>query len=42
MNPYKTYVREDQLFLALYGSTIIQSWLFLKNIKNLFDFLINT
>ncbi len=32
--PYKTYVREDQLFLALYGSTIIQSQLFLKNIKN--------
>ncbi len=32
--PYKTYVRDDQLFLALYGSTIIQSRLFLKNIKN--------
>ncbi len=32
--PYKTYVQEDQLFLALYGSTIIQSRLFLKNIKN--------
>ncbi len=32
--PYKTYVREDQLFLALYGSTIIQPRLFLKNIKN--------
>ncbi len=25
MIPYKTYLREDQLFLALYGSTIIQS-----------------
>ena len=34
MIPYKIYVREDQLFLALYGSTIIQSQLFLKNIKN--------
>ena len=34
MIPYKTYVQEDQLFLALYGSTIIQSQLFLKNIKN--------
>ncbi len=33
--PYKTYVQEDQLFLALYGSTTIQSLLFLKNIKNL-------
>ncbi len=33
--PYKTYVREDQLFLALYGSTIIQT-------RNLFLFLINT
>ncbi len=32
--PYKTYIWEDQLFLALYGSTIIQSWLFLKKIKN--------
>ncbi len=32
--PYKTYVQEDQLFLALYGSTTIQSLLFLKNIKN--------
>jgi hypothetical protein len=32
--PYKTYVWEDQLFLALYGSTIIHSQLFLKNIKN--------
>ncbi len=31
---YKTNVREDQLFLALYGSTIIQSRLFLKNIEN--------
>jgi hypothetical protein len=31
--PYKTYVREDHLFLALYGSTTIQSWLFLKNVK---------
>ncbi len=34
MIPYKTYVREDQLFLALYGSKTIQSRLFLKNIKN--------
>ncbi len=34
MIPYITYVQEDQLFLALYGSTIIQSWLFLKNIEN--------
>ncbi len=34
MIPYKTYVREDQLFLALYGSTTIQSRLFLKNINN--------
>ncbi len=34
MIPYKTYVQEDQLFLALYGSTIIQSRFFLKNIKN--------
>ncbi len=32
--PYKTYVWKDQLFLALYVSTIIQSQLFLKNIKN--------
>ncbi len=36
--PYKTYVREDQLFLALYGSTIIQTRLFLKNIKNFVRF----
>jgi hypothetical protein len=34
MIPYKTYIWEDQLFLALYGSTIIQSRLFLKNIEN--------
>ncbi len=34
MIPYKTYVQEDQLFLALYGSTIIQSQLFLKNMEN--------
>ncbi len=36
MIPYKIYVREGQLFLALYGSTTntIQSLLFLKNIKN--------
>ncbi len=34
MIPYKTYAQEDQLFLALYGSTIIQSQLFLKNIEN--------
>jgi hypothetical protein len=31
---YKTYIREDQLFLALYGFTTKQSWLFLKNIEN--------
>ncbi len=31
---YKTYVQENQLFLALYGSTTIQSLLFLKNIEN--------
>jgi hypothetical protein len=31
---YKTYVQEDQFFLALYGSTTIESWLFLKNITN--------
>ncbi len=34
MIPYKTYVREDQLFLALYGSTTKQSLLFLKTIEN--------
>ncbi len=34
MIPYEIYVREDQLFLALYGSTTIQSLLFLKNIEN--------
>ncbi len=34
MIPYKTYIQEDQLFLALYGSTIIQLWLFLKNMEN--------
>ncbi len=34
MIPYKTYVQEDQLFLALYGSTTIQSLLFLNNIEN--------
>ncbi len=38
MIPYKLYVQEDQLFLALYGSTTIQSLLFLKNIKNFFWF----
>jgi hypothetical protein len=32
--PYKTYIWEDHLFLALYGSTSIQSRLFLKNIEN--------
>ncbi len=32
--PSKTYVRDDHLFLALYGSKTIQSRLFLKNIKN--------
>ncbi len=31
---YKTYIQEDQLFLALYGSTAIQTQLFLKNIAN--------
>ncbi len=35
MIPYKTYVREDQLFLALYGSTTIQSQLFLKQYREL-------
>ncbi len=39
---YKTYVGEDQLFLVLYGSTIIQSRLFLKILRTLFDFLNNT
>ncbi len=39
MIPFKTYVREDNLSLALYGSTTIQSWLFLKNIKNFVWFL---
>jgi hypothetical protein len=34
MIPYETYVQEDQLFLALYGSTTIQLLLFLKNIEN--------
>ncbi len=34
MIPYKTYLQEGQLFLALYGSTTIQSLLFLKNIEN--------
>ncbi len=34
MIPYKIYVQENQLFLALYGSTTIQSLLFLKNIEN--------
>ncbi len=34
MIPYKTYVWEDQLCLALYGSTTIQPLLFLKNIEN--------
>ena len=38
MIPYKAYVREDQLFLALYGSTTIQSILFLKNIENFVRF----
>jgi hypothetical protein len=36
--PYKTYVQEYQLFLALYGSTTIQSRLFLKNIENFVRF----
>ena len=39
MIPCKTHVREDQLFLALYGSTTIQSLLFLKNIENFVWFL---
>ncbi len=34
MIQYKTYVQDDQIFLALYGSTTIQSLLFLKNTKN--------
>jgi hypothetical protein len=34
MIPYKTYVWEDQLCLALYGSTTIQPLLFLRNIEN--------
>ncbi len=34
MIPYKTFVQEDQLFLALYGFTTIQLLLFLKNIEN--------
>ncbi len=34
MIPYKTYAQEEQLFLALYGSTILQSRLVLKNIEN--------
>ncbi len=34
MIPCKNYVQEDQLFLALYGSTTIQSQLFLKIIEN--------
>ena len=42
MISYETYVREDQLFLALYGSTTIQSLLFLKISRTLFDFLNNT
>ncbi len=33
-SPYKTYIQEDHLFHALYGSTSIQSRLFLKNIEN--------
>ncbi len=33
--PYKTYVQEDQLFLVLYGSTTIQSRLFLKKYREL-------
>ncbi len=42
MIPYETYVREDQLFLALYWSTTIQSLLFLKNIENFVWFPNNT
>ena len=34
MIPFNTYAQEDQFILALYGSTIIQSRLFLKNIEN--------
>ncbi len=34
MIPYKAYVQEDQLCLALYGSTTIQPLLFLRDIKN--------
>ncbi len=33
--PHKTYIREGQLFLALYGSTTIQSRLFLKKYREL-------
>jgi hypothetical protein len=40
--PYKTYVREDQLSLALYGSTTIQYDCFSKISRTLFDFLNNT
>jgi hypothetical protein len=36
--PYKICVQEDQLFLALYGSLTIQSWLFLKKYQELFWF----
>ncbi len=40
--PYKTFVREDQLFLALYVSTTIQSQFFFLISRTLFDFLNNT
>jgi hypothetical protein len=39
MIPYKTYVQEDHLFLAWYGSTTIQSRLFLKKYQNFVGFL---
>ncbi len=42
MIPYKTYVREDQLFLALYGSTTDRHDSFSKISRTLFDFLNNT
>jgi hypothetical protein len=43
MIPYKTYVREDQLFLALYGSIQPYSHYCLSKIsRTLFDFLNNT
>jgi hypothetical protein len=37
--PYKTYILDYHLFLALYGSTTIESRLFRKNIENFVWFL---